>query len=180
MRPCKRLHWSYAQLPRRPDSRPPLRSRRRGPRRGRVRRPARRRPHGRRHLLRVHRGLAQALAQAPHLRAAPGQALRRPGSSRAPRRRGGLLGWLRGVTAPIDGAAIVFPMAKPEYPILTLDEATAQVDAAYEAKGRAADAVQRAVTELKRARAVFNSTSRALAQAEAALLAAERRSIDAA
>lgn len=59
------------------------------------------------------------------------------------------------------------------FPVLSLEEAQAQADAAYEAKGLAADA-------LKRSRTAFNAASRALAQAEAALLAAERRSLDAA
>lgn len=76
------------------------------------------------------------------------------------------------------------------FPVLSLAEARAAMDAAYDAKGLAARDLKRAVTRLRQAspsdredlraavgrhRYTFNTASRALAHAEAAFRAAEER-----
>lgn len=70
-------------------------------------------------------------------------------------------------------------MSAPVFPVLTLAEATAAMDAAYARKGLAARALRRrrrdGSADIRAARSAFNAASRALAQAEAAHRAAEER-----
>ncbi|WDS51700.1 hypothetical protein SEA_BARNSTORMER_63 [Microbacterium phage Barnstormer] len=70
---------------------------------------------------------------------------------------------------------IVFPVARPAFPVLSLEEATTAMDAAYDRKGQAAARIAHLRNLMRDARAEFNDASRALARAEAAHEAAEAR-----